>query len=461
MRASLPQVAGERSLPGVAAPVAVERDALGVPTIRAASRADAARALGFLHGQERFFQMDLMRRQAAGELAEIFGPGALPIDRANRVHRFRAVARQVMARIPPQERALIQAYADGVNAGLAALGAPPFEYLALRGAPAPWRAEDAILAVFAMFFQLNDPAGRRESDLGLMHDLLPAPLFDFLAPRGTEWDAPVVGEAFPTPPIPGPEVYDLRKSPPPAPPGSARLTAPARRQEDGLAAAAGSNNWAVDGAHTADGHALLANDMHLGIGVPNIWYRASIVRPDGQGGEARATGVTLPGTPALVVGSNGHVAWGFTNSYGDWTDLVILETDPQDPEVYRTPTGPQRFTKVAETIHVKGGKDSTREVRETIWGPVVDEDWRHRPRAYAWTAHHPEAVNLGLLDLETAQSRDAAMAVANRSGAPPQNFVVADAAGHIGWTVLGVVPRRVGFDGRLPTSWADGTRRWD
>jgi penicillin G amidase len=463
LTSSLPQLDGERRIAGLGAPVEIERDDLGVPTIHAASRLDAARALGFLHAQDRFFQMDLLRRQAAGELAEIIGPAVLRVDRQHRVHRFRERARQVVAAASGEDRALLTAYAEGVNAGLAALGGKPFEYLLLRVDPAPWVPEDSILAVDAMFFELNDETGHRESALGVLRDTLPPQMFAFLAPVGSEWDAPVVGPAFEAPPIPGPEVLDLRRSPAPAPlPKAASVAARERSLDDDLAAvAAGSNNWAVSGAHTADGHALLANDMHLGIGVPNTWYRASIERPDGAGGTLRMTGVTLPGTPLTAVGSNGHVAWGFTNSYGDWTDLVELEVDPKAPDFYRTPQGPRRFDTFQEHIRVKSGKDDVLEVKETIWGPVIGKDHLGRPRALAWTAHHPEAVNLAAGGLETARNLEEAMAAANRSGIPPQNFTVADSTGRVGWTIIGRIPRRVGFDGRVPTSWADGSHRWD
>jgi len=458
---SLPQLTGERSIPGLAAPVTIERDALGVPTIRAENRLDAMRALGFLLAQDRFFQMDLLRRQSAGELAEIIGPAALDIDRGHRVHRFRAVARRVLAQASPGARALFEAYAGGVNAGLTSLGTAPFEYIALRTDPAPWLPEDSVLAVYSMFIELQDETGEDESHLGILEDTLPPEMFAFLAAPGTEWDAPLVGEPFATPPVPGPEVFDLRRRR--SLPKAARLEEPRRQSEDLRRAAAvlGSNNWAVAGTHTADGRALLANDMHLGIRVPNTWYRASVVRPDGAGGTLRMTGVTLPGTPMVVVGSNGHVAWGFTNSYGDWTDLVILEVDPKDPEVYRTPGGPRRFTAVAETIRVKGGEDVALTVRETVWGPVIDKDHRGRLRTLAWTAHRPEAVNLGVGDLETARSLDEAVAIANRGGIPAQNFVVADEKGRVGWTIVGKIPRRTGFSGQTPTSWADGTRGWN
>ena len=469
MEASLPQLDGELALAGLSSPVEVERDDLGVPTIHAANRVDAARALGFLHGQDRFFQMDLLRRQAAGELAELVGRGALEVDRAHRRHRLRDVARRIMAAAKPEDKALLGAYAEGVNAGLAGLGAEPFEYLALRADPAPWLPEDSILAVYAMFFELHDETGGWESDLGVLHDMMPEPMFEFLTPTGTEWDAPLVGEAFAVPPIPGPEVFDLHRRPalPKAAfkaPGPERWgVAPRQRGADweGGPAALGSNNWAVAGSHTADGRALLANDMHLGIHVPNTWYRVSMIRPDGAGGTLRLTGVSLPGTPLLVVGSNGHIAWGFTNSYGDFTDLVVLETKGKNPQAYRTPAGIARFTTAVEHIRIKGGGTETLEVKETIWGPVIDTDHLGRPRVLAWTAHDPQAVNLEAGGLETARTLEEAMAVANRSGIPPQNFVVADDAGHIGWTIIGRIPRRVGFDGKIPTSWADGSHRWD
>jgi penicillin amidase len=459
LTASLPQLDGEGRISGLAAAVDVERDDLGVPTIHAANRLDAARALGFLHAQDRYFQMDLLRRQAAGELAEIIGPAVVKVDRRHRVHRFRERARAVLAASSPADQALFAAYAEGVNAGLSALGGKPFEYLLLRVDPMPWRPEDSLLALYAMFFELNDDVGRRESTLGLLHDTLPGPMYELLAAPGTEWDAPLVGPPFATPPLPGPDVFDLRKRTAPA---KAALPQPDPEGGEALAeAAAGSNNWAVAGPHTADGHALLANDMHLGIRVPNTWYRASLVRPDGRGGTLRVTGVTLPGTPTFAVGSNGHVAWGFTNSYGDWTDLVELEVDPKDSDVYRTPQGPRHFTTVQEHIRVKGRADDVLEVKETIWGPVIDQDHLGRPRALAWTAHHPEAVNLQIDQLQTAGTLEEAMAIANRSGIPPQNFTVADETGRVGWTIIGRIPRRVGFDGRTPTSWADGTHRWD
>jgi penicillin amidase len=480
MEASLPQLRGERALPGLGAAVAVERDALGVPTLRAATRLDAARALGFVHAQDRFFQMDLLRRLGAGEVAELVGPPAVKLDEARRLHRFRSLAESSLAQATPRQRALLDAYTAGVNAGLRALPDKPFEYILLRAEPQAWRPTDSILAVYAMYFLLNDWRAGMESDIALMHERLPAKLFDFLEPLGTEQDAPLVGAPFPTPPIPGPEVFDLRAGhtprtaalAPPRQPARAPLPetaalALARWQEawaggDDVYGLAGSNNWAVSGAHTADGHALLANDMHLGIQVPNTWYRASWTWREPDGSEHRATGVTLPGMPMLAVGSTGGVAWGFTNSFADVDDLVDLELDPRDPAVYRTPAGPRRFEHVRERIRVKGRPDEMFDVVETIWGPVVEQDAAGRPRrALAWTADSPEATNMELVDLEGAKSIDEAIEIAHRAGIPAQNFTVADASGRVGWTIVGKLPRRVGWNGQVPGSWADGTRRWD
>ena len=455
LRASLPVLDGELHLAGLAAPVTVTRDALGVPTIRGGSRADVARATGFLHAQERFFQMDLLRRSAAGELAELLGRPALKWDRGIRIHRFRDVARRTVALLEPGERGLLRAYSEGVNAGLAALGARPFEYLLLRAAPAPWREEDSFLVVLAMFIDLQDPEDRRESDLGVLRDVMPGSVFDLLAPIGTSWDAPLVGEAPTPPPLPGPETLDLRKSATALPAPSAALAVAER-------VAAGSNNWALAGSRTTHGGAIVADDMHLSLSVPNTWYRAEIVWPGGPvGAETRVVGVTLPGTPAVVVGSNTRVAWGFTNSYGDFTDLVVIEQSAGDPTTYLTPAGPRRFEHTREVLHVRGGAEEIVDVAETIWGPIVDHDRLGRPRALRWTAHEPEAISFGLLRVERAATLEEALDAANASGIPAQNFVCAAADGRIGWTIAGRIPRRVGLDGRVPTSWRDGSRRWD
>ena len=474
LRASLPQLAGERRVEGLSAPVHVERDHLGIPTIRGATRADVARATGFLHAQDRFFQMDLLRRRAAGELAALVGPPAVNADRAIRLHRLRSVASEAVALLEQADRTVLEAYVAGVNVGLAALGAKPFEYYLLRQEPEPWRAEDSLLVVLTMFVTLQDSSGAYESTLGTMRDLLPAAMLAFLAPRGTEWDTPVIGEAFEVPAIPGPQVYDPRTRRVQLP---TRIVSRARTLPDEEndrragrewhtpdsgareAAALGSNNFAVAGSLTADGSAIVANDMHLAINVPNTWYRAAVEWGKG-GNEHQVIGVTLPGMPAVVVGSNTRVAWGFTNSYGDWGDLVELDLDPTDPGRYRTPDGFRPFERHDEIIRAAGAPDEHLQVDWTIWGPVLGRNHRGRLRAHRWVAHDAGMLASGVAPLETARTVDEAMDEANGAGTPAQNMVVVDRDGRIGWTVYGSIPRRFGMDGSLPSSWADGTRGW-
>jgi penicillin amidase len=491
VRASLAQLDGTRPIAGLTAAVKVERDRLGIPSIRGATREDVARALGFLHAQDRFFQMDLARRRAAGELSALVGVRALALDREIRIHRFRAEAHRAVDLLTPSSRRIADAYTDGVNNGLAALGAPPFEYLLLRQQPEPWKDEDSLLVVLSMFITLQDTDGSYESALGTMHDVLPEQMFAFLAPKGTEWDAPVTGEAFSTPPIPGPDVYNLRarragRTTLPLPERPPRVQIPTTDSplprtaaatvrppwdldfgswELGVAAereALGSNNWAVSGALTADGNAIVANDMHLFIRVPNTWYRASMEWPDAAAPSEphRLVGVTLPGVPALVTGSNTHIAWGFTNTYADWGDLVELETDPANPDRYRTPDGWRAFERFDETIAITGEAAQHQQATWTIWGPLLGPDHRGRLRAYAWVAHSAERLATTVTPLESAHTIEEAFDEVNGVGIPGQNLVVADRTGRIGWTVYGAIPRRVGLDGVLPSSWADGSRRW-
>jgi penicillin amidase len=463
LAANLPQTAGRLALAGLSAPATIERDAQGVPNIRGASRRDVAFATGFAHAQDRFFQMDLLRRRSAGELAELFGPPALRLDRTMRIHLFREHARRVLAASAPDLRDLLAAYADGVNAGLGTLAAPPFEYLVLRAEPRGWRPEDSVLVLFSMFTQLEDVNAATESALTLMHDQMPEGLFQFLNPPATEWDAPIAGTPPPAPPPPGPEVIDLRRARQAshAPRGGADAR-PVAGSVWAQAGPAASNSWAVAGRLAAGGGALLANELHLGLAVPNVWYRAALSWPAEAAGQPahRVVGATLPGAPALVVGSNGQVAWGVTNSVLDTSDLVLLDPAPGDPDGYLTPAGPRAFQHHHEVLKVRGGPDEMLAVDWTIWGPVLDKDWRGRRRAVRAVVDEPGAADFEILRLETASSLDQALDIAARSGVPALNFLAADRAGRIGWTIAGRLPRRAGFDGETASSWADGAHRW-
>ena len=269
VRASLPQLNGERALPGLAGPVHISRDDMGVVTVRATKRRDGALATGFVHAQERFFQMDLMRRLAAGELAALVGEAAADHDMRQRVHRMRSVARQVMLGSDESEREIIAAYAAGVNAGLEALSVRPFEYLILRQPPSPWLAEDTVLVVLAMYFRLHDERAGRESVLGRLHEALPPPMYAFLTQAGTPWDAPLVGDAMISLPVPGAAVCDLRRV------QRKPLTDGSQLASTGLeeVTSVGSNAWAVSPLRTRDRVAIVANDMHLALSMPNTWFR--------------------------------------------------------------------------------------------------------------------------------------------------------------------------------------------
>jgi len=457
LRGSLPTLDGEIAIAGLQDAVTIERDALGVPRILAADSMDAIRALGFLHGQERFFQMDLLRRRSAGELSELFGAAAIGADRRVRLHRLRARAKATVAAADETSRRELIVYSEGVNAGLERTGRP-VEYLLLRTRPEAWLAEDSVLAVLTMYLNLQDENGYRDSARGVMRDTLPQAVVDFLLPRGSEWDAPLVGEPFETPLVPEAEHWDLRVA------NAASFASP---QQDTAADSfealglAGSNNWAVSGRRTADGRALVANDMHLTLGLPNIWYRASIHWAGADGTAVRVTGVTLPGAPGVVTGSTESIAWGFTNTQGDWTDLIELEFVDGSETRYRTPRGVAEIETFEETIVVSGGEDQTLTVHETIWGPLVNVDHRGTRRAVRWIGHDPDSVNLSLVKLAEATSLEDAFRVVHAAGIPAQNFVAAGADGRIGWTIAGPLPNRIGHDGRFPVSWADGTMGWE
>jgi len=263
-------------------------------------------------------------------------------------------ARACMQNLPPAQRAILVAYAEGVNAGLASLKDKPPEYLLLRTEPEPWLPDDAILVGYSMYLDLEDWESEYEAALGLMYEKLPEPVVAFLAPKGNAWDAPIDGSTIAEPAIPGAAVFDLRNR------GASVSPLPMDRVEPKLPP--GSNAWALADDRTGVSGALLANDMHLGIRIPNTWYRLCLKWPDETSGEGRRlVGVTLPGTPGLIVGSTGRIAWGFASNATDSADLVVLEPDPQDPQSYLTPVGAEKFGRFRETVTAAGGDSRARE----------------------------------------------------------------------------------------------------
>ncbi len=434
--------------------------------IRGESRIDVARATGYAHAQDRLFQMDLLRRTGAGELAALLGAGLLDIDRRIRLHQFRQRAQAALAALDPGNRALLEAYAGGVNAGIDSLQARPFEYLLLGQAPEPWRAEDCILVVHAMWIDLQGlVAGRDELRRDRLAAVLPEAAYRFLVAPEPADEAALDGSRLPQMPIPTAEEYDLRKLDRglfERLDGEREKRMQSALEMGGRKSMVGSNNWAVASSRSRGGGALLANDMHLGLNVPNIWYRARlVVEPEGLD----VSGVSLPGVPLIVAGSNRHVAWGFTNSYGDFQDVIRLERGP-DADSYLTPAGPRRFESESETLSVAGGEPETFVVRKTIWGPVIyyEEDVEGHELAVAWTAHRPGATDMEMLRLERATDLDTAAAIIGGAGMPGQNVMIADEHGRIGWVLSGRLPRRQGIDPLRPSAWhteGDGLGRLD
>ncbi len=480
LRASLPVLDGEQPAAGLRAAVVIERDDLGVPTITASNRLDMVYGLGFVHAQDRFFQMDLARRVAAGELAALLGPPAVNQDKWLRPRRLRHTAGKALEALPADQREFVQAYTDGVNAGLTSLGSRPPEYWVLRVRPKPWRPEDSLLAHLAMSLRLTPPAMDRPDSL--LRQAIGSAAFDFFFPRGTDWDAALDGSTIPAAPMPGPDVLDFRhgwepgKEPLPkrwnewvrATDGTlAPLLASGSEPESPAGAIVGSNGWAVDGSVSANGAALVASDMHLDYSIPGPHYRVRLKWVDGVRTHD-VIGLTLAGLPGVTTGSNGDVAWAPTAAELDLIDQVMVETDPNQPGRYRVPGGWAEFERVTERIEVRGGPPVELATLWTIWGPVYDKTGRGEPLrfegqlvAQRYVFQSPESVDLRICDLLLATNTVQALETAAESGSPTINLMVGDRAGKVGWTIAGRLPRRVGQAGNQVCSWADGSNGWD
>ena len=452
-------------LGGLQGPVDISMDGFGVPTVEAESLADAIRAQGFLHGRDRFFQMDSFRRLAAGELSELIGRPGIDQDRHYRRYRFRHIAAQVYARMDEETRALLRDYARAVNTGLASRGRLPVEYTTLFARPAPWQPEDSVL-VMLMMFDMLQVEQQYEDMLGVMHAALPVELVDFLTPVTGRWDAPLVladgDEAngrtdYRPAAVPGADVIDLRNT---------------VRHDDGDPAAEsdfalgnddptdwfvpGSNNWAVAGSQTVHGEAIVANDPHLFLTAPGIWYRMHL-----RWAEREAIGLTMPGLPGVIIGSTDRIAWGYTNFSGDFQDLILIEEVQDHPGHYRTPDGPEPFGEVVETIHVRGQEPVEVKLHTTRWGVVTHTDHRGRPMVLRWTALDPACVDFSLVWMLEVETLEEAVAGFAAAGMPSQNVMLADDSGRIAWVLSGAFPRRAGFTGRHPVSWAEPGVGWD
>ncbi len=445
LRSSLPVSDGRLVVAGLAAEASIARDAHGIPTIRAASEADADFAMGFVHAEDRLFQMDLMRRAGAGRLSEWFGARSLGIDRFMRTIGLYRAAQQQYALVSPQARAALDAYAAGVNAYLAhRRGALPAEYYMLNAAPEPWRPADTLVWGKLMALQLAGNFRRELLHARLAQRLSPADL-QLLYPPYPK-DAPVtLGEA-------GPLLKDLP------------LAEIEHSLPDLVGPAFASNNWVVDGAHSVSGKPLLANDPHLGLSAPSVWYLVRVEIPG-----LTLSGVTAPGEPAIVLGHNQRIAWGFTNTESDVEDLFVERVDPADPTHYLAPGGSEPFITRAETILVRGAEPVTLALRETRHGPVISD----LGGAYAEPAAAGTVLALQATFLAGEDRTPDALRAVNRAAnwdefraalrdfvAPEQNMVYADIDGNIGFIAPGRVPIRAKGDGWLPAPGWSGEYDW-
>lgn len=453
LRGSLPQYDGETVLPGLSDPVSVDRDELGSTTLMGKNRLDLAMAMGYVHAQERFFEMDLMRRQAAGELSELFGSAAITHDRKARQFRMRARSVAVLNQLPAEERQLLDVYRIGVNRGISALAVRPFPYLLTQTQPAAWQNEDSILVVYAMFFTLNETNIYRELKLSSMRATFPDSVYQFLTRQAGSWDAPLFDEPFVLPELPSAKDINLQSL-------DAHLF---KDDQSATEQAPGSNSFAVSGA-LADGSAVVANDMHLTLRVPNLWFRSRLIYPAAASAEQLhdITGISLPGVPSIIIGSNRHIAWSFTNSHGDFADWVRVILDEEDQTRYLSSTGWKSIHKIQETIRIRNAPDEILTISETEWGPIMAKDHDQTPLALVWTALQPEAINLKLLELEQVETAEQAAKIVQLTGIPVQNFIVGDRDGNISWTLAGRIPARSGnYDPQLPADWTSPNTGWN
>ncbi|HEX8774227.1 MAG TPA: penicillin acylase family protein [Pyrinomonadaceae bacterium] len=448
--------------------VGVRRDARGIPYIEASDDADLYFAQGYVVASDRLWQMDLARRTARGELAEIFGHDALELDRTHRTYGFAGVAEAEVAALSAADRSILEAYARGVNALIASLDAKslPPEFLILQYKPRPWTPADSLLMAKLFFEVLTDPW-----ELDIMRAALaslPAEKRDALLLETSPLDVLVVGtdgakkkSALPRPQLPDTSAKHV----------AAKLRALALRHETrrraleltGLSDVQrlASNNWVVSGKHTASGKPLLANDPHLPASAPSIWYMMHLSAPG-----VRVAGVAAPGLPGIVIGHNQSIAWGFTNVGPDVSDLYIEKFDKENPRRYMTPAGWREALVRHEEIRVRKSFTGSEteavglDVTLTRHGPIVFEKDGAR-YALRWTALEPKLQNIGSFHaLNRARNWKEFRDALKSYPGPMQNMVYADVDGHIGYYAAGRVPIRKSGDGSTPYDGATDAGEW-
>jgi penicillin G amidase len=440
---AMPAYSGTEQLPGLSTEARVWRDAYGVPHIFASSMDDAARALGYMHASERMFQMDVLRRVGQGRMAEIRGADLLPVDKFIRTMGFYREAEGSFSALSPWAQKRLEAYAEGVNAFLASHALPP-EFVLAGDRPEPWRPADSLVIGKIEAYQLSQ---------NFKLKLLRARLIAKLGEERATWLFPGARPSDPITTLPA--ISDTH--------------ALDDRIDDELGALTGigkgaSNEWVVAGSRTLTGKPILANDPHLELSAPILWYLARVVTP-----ERSVKGATIPGAPVFVLGQNDSIAWGLTTADSNVQDLFVETIDPADPSKYLTPDGPKPFETRKETIHVKGGADVKLTIRATRHGPVLSDV----NADLANFAGPEKAVALAFTGLGDRDRTAEAMMRVNSARnwgefldalrlyqTPTQNLVFADARGDIGFLNPGLVPLRKSGLGLVPVDGASGAADW-
>ncbi len=455
LRTSLPKVSGEVRVEGLEGPVEIVRDADAVPHIYASSHADAVFGLGFVHAQDRLWQMEFQRRVGSGRLSEVIGEATVSTDRFIRTLGIEQAAESGLEALSPEARGLIDAYVAGINAYLAQRrGALPVEFLLLGFEPAPFEPVDVLVWAKMMAWDLGDNWSDELLRAQLVKQLAPADVSAMIAELWPGYDdaATVV--------VPEGAAEYLRDLD-----VTALLELAGPPKPDGY----GSNNWVLSGDVTATGKPILANDPHLSLQAPSLWYFAHLVAPG-----VNVMGATLPGTPAVLLGRTDRHAWGFTNNGADVQDLFLERLDPSDAGRYLTPDGSELFTTRQEVIKVKGQDDVVLQVRSTRHGPVIsDVDSRSREvaggplggpdevLAFSWTALAPGDRTIeSVLGMNTATSWGEFEDALELFVAPMQNIVYADVDGVVAYYAPAHVPIRAGGIGAVPTRGWTGEGDW-
>ncbi|HRQ11349.1 MAG TPA: penicillin acylase family protein [Trueperaceae bacterium] len=455
LRTSLPKVSGEVRVEGLEGPVEIVRDADAVPHIYASSHADAVFGLGFVHAQDRLWQMEFQRRVGSGRLSEVIGEATVSTDRFIRTLGIEQAAESGLEALSPEARGLIDAYVAGINAYLAQRrGALPVEFLLLGFEPAPFEPVDVLVWAKMMAWDLGDNWSDELLRAQLVKQLAPADVSAMIAELWPGYDdaATVV--------VPEGAAEYLRDLD-----VTALLELAGPPKPDGY----GSNNWVLSGDVTATGKPILANDPHLSLQAPSLWYFAHLVAPG-----VNVMGATLPGTPAVLLGRTDRHAWGFTNNGADVQDLFLERLDPSDAGRYLTPDGSEPFTTRQEVIKVKGQDDVVVQVRSTRHGPVIsDVDSRSREvaggplggpdevLAFSWTALAPGDRTIeSVLGMNTATSWGEFEDALELFVAPMQNIVYADVDGVVAYYAPAHVPIRAGGIGAVPTRGWTGEGDW-